>query len=182
MAAVCPSYLQEDARRLLVSLGCSEFIPLGELSGSPNVVLVRDPIEAGDPGYENILRNRATVRLSDVSCQLSKYRQCLVFPGRFDIKDVVGMMSTDVEFHLDIAYDIADVTDLASVCGSVGTVFLSTSSDLFRSLGSGGVNELDAQLSGLDASVFVLKENRGGARLIDRRTTNTVGIPAQNVS
>ena len=40
---------------------------------------------------------------------------------------------------------------------------------------------MDAQLSVLDASVFVLKENRGGARVMDRERARTVGIPAQIV-
>ena len=181
VAAVCPSYLQDDARNLFSRLGCADFIPLGEVSGSPNIVLISDPVEAGDPGYDNILRSRATVRLSKVSRQLEKYRRCLVFPGRFDLEHVVDMMSPNVELHLDIAYDIPDVASLAVFRGSVGTVFLSTSSDLFRSLGSGGVTEIDAQLSVLDASTFVLKENRGGARVMDRETTRIVGIPAQIV-
>lgn len=90
VAAVSPLYLRESARSYLSRLGCVEFINLGEVSGAPNIMVIGDSIEVGDQGYENLLREEKTVALNDVREALSTYENVLIFPGAFDLNQLLS--------------------------------------------------------------------------------------------
>ena len=63
VAAVCPAYLVDKARVYLQHLGCTEFIWLAEVKGSPNVMAIGDLTELADQGYQDILRDEKSIEL-----------------------------------------------------------------------------------------------------------------------
>jgi nucleoside 2-deoxyribosyltransferase len=178
VAAVCPSYLRDAASSYLNDLGCIDFIDLGEVIGAPNVMVIGDPTEVGDQGYENLLRENKTVVLQDVSEEFSTYEDILVFPGAFDLIKVCQMLPIGVQLHIDIAYDVRSASDLSQLAPNLETLFISTSSDLFLNIASEGIDGLRKNLDFLSPSFIVLKENRGGARIVQSSEGKIVDIPA----
>lgn len=178
IAAISPRYLRDMARSYLESFGCVEFIELGEVSGAPNVMVIADPIEVSDPGYENLLRDQKTVTLNDVREVLSKYENVLIFPGAFDLDQVCQMLPDNSRLHIDLAYDVRCVSDLSRLAPAVETIFISTSSELFLKLGSDGIKGLSEGLTPLSPEMLVLKENRGGARIVCANDGTVQQLPA----
>lgn len=178
VAAVCPRYLRDIARSYLESYGCVEFIHLGEVFGAPNVMVIGDPIEVGNQGYDNLLREEKTVTLNDVSEVLSKYNNVLIFPGAFDLSQVHQMLPDGARLHLDIAYDVWCVSDLLKLAPAIETILISTSSELFLRLGSDGIEALLEALEPLSPATIVLKENRGGARIVHANDRTIEQVPA----
>ncbi|MDH1232402.1 nucleoside 2-deoxyribosyltransferase [Stenotrophomonas sp. GD03930] len=187
VAAVCPSYLVDQARSFLLEYACKEFIWLAEVKGSPNVVLIGDPQEVGHQGYEDLMRDSKCVSMNPVD--LSAYERVVVFPGKFDLHLVAEMLSESSNVSLDIAYDVRDLGDLSVLRGRIGLLAISTSSPLFMDVGSEDVDKLLSKLFELDPEAVLLKENRGGSRLFDGsgvigeeipavlgRTVNSVGV------
>ena len=53
-------------------------------------MVIGDSIEVGDQGYENLLREEKTVALNDVREALSTYENVLIFPGAFDLNQLLS--------------------------------------------------------------------------------------------
>ena len=178
VAAVCPQYLRDKARTYLEDFGCVEFIYLGEVLGAPNVMVIGDPIEVGEQGYDDLLREEKKVILNDAHDCLSKYTNILVFPGKFELRHVRQMLPDDASLHIDIAYDVQNVNELVELAQAIETILISTSSALFKELGSDGIQALSESLRPLSLTSLVLKENRGGARIVDDRSGCIEYLPA----
>jgi nucleoside 2-deoxyribosyltransferase len=179
VAAVCPGYLRETAEAYLRQLGCTKFIRLGKVTGAPNVIVIRDVTEIGDQGYEDLLRSSKRVHICDVRHELQEFAAVLVFPGAFDLAQVCSMLPPDCKLHIDVAYDVESVDELAGFGHQVDTVLISTSSNLFRRLAdSTGLTRLWEAFKRLDPSSVVLKENRGGARVLITAENRIEPIPA----
>lgn len=178
VAAICPKYLIDQATHYLAAHGCIEFIWLGEVSGSPNVIAIGDQTELSHQGYEDLLRDEKSVRIIDVQEKLKPYSEVLIFPGRFVTEKLKNQFSGTANFSFDIAYDISDLSQLNAFKGNIRAIAISTSSELFIKKGSGNVDELVSYLKPLSPEVFLLKENRGGSRLFDLETDETEEIPA----
>lgn len=186
VAAISPKYLRESAKSFLQEFGCMEFIDLGEVIGAPNVMVIVDPMEVGDQGYENLLRDHKRVELNDVHGELSKYESILIFPGVYDLNEVQRMLPENARIHIDIAYDITQVSDLSNLASKIETVLISTSSEIFSEIGANGIQELSQNLAPLSPATIVLKENRGGARISGNGATvecipALLGITANSV-
>ncbi len=178
VAAVCPKYLVDQAKHYLEKHGCANFIWLGEVIGAPNVVVIADATEVANQGYEDLLRDEREVTLLDPGDALKPYPNVLIFPGRFDLANLRNAFSETASFSFDIAYDIAELTDLHPYAGSIHALITSTSSELFERLGSSDIQLLISALKGLNPRVFLLKENRGGSRLFELATGRVREIPA----
>lgn len=178
VAAFCPQYLVEEASRYLKSHGCNEFIWLGDIVGSPNVIVIGDPKEVSHQGYEDLLRDTREVRLREPVPSLGNYERLIVFPGKFDINGLLGLVSPTAKFTFDIAYDVRDLTSLQAFEGRTQAVIISTSSELFSAVGKEDVDNLIAEIKRLSPEVFLLKENRGGSRLFNFQDGSFEEIPA----
>lgn len=180
VAAVCPAYVRETAKAYLRQVGCVSFVDLGEVLGAPNVMVIRDPTEVGDQGYEDLLRSEKTVRLNDVREDLQEFDDALLFPATFNLAEVCSMLPPDCRLHIDVAYDVEDTDDLARLRRQVDTVLISTSSELFRrTVGSTDTAKLWAAFDAVGPSSVVLKENRGGARVMIAAERRIEPVPAQ---
>lgn len=178
VAAFCPQYLVDEARRYLAEFGCKEFIWLGDVVGAPNVILIGDVTEVSHQGYEDLMRDTKIVGFHAPLPRLDSYKKVVVFPGRFDINVLASAFSTDARVSFDIAYDIEDISSLDAYRGRVQAIMISTSSSLFMELGKGDIHRLLDVIKTLSPEVFLLKENRGGSRLFDLRNSGVEEIPA----
>ncbi|WP_429363519.1 nucleoside 2-deoxyribosyltransferase [Paraburkholderia sp. GAS32] len=178
MAAFCPQYLVDEAKRYLAKCGCKEFIWLGDVVGAPNVILIGDATEVSSQGYEDLMRDTKVVKFHDPLPSLDAYEKVVVFPGRFDISALSDAFSKDARFSFDIAYDLDDLSSLKAFNGRVQAVIISTSSSLFGALGKDDVDGLIDAVRTLSPDVFLLKENRGGSRLFDLSDGGVEEIPA----
>lgn len=178
VAAICPSYLVDQARDYLTVHGCKDFVWLGEITGSPNVMVIGDATEVSDQGYEDLLRGEKSVKIFDVSTALSSYSEVLIFPGAYSLTEVRRFVAADARFSFDIAYDMHHFSLLDTFSGYLMAIVISTSSPLFARIGSQDVTPMIDAARNLGAEVFLLKENRGGSRMFNLNTGTTELIPA----
>lgn len=178
VAAICPSYLVDQARDYLMVHGCKDFVWLGEITGSPNVMVIGDATEVSDQGYEDLLRGEKSVKIFDVSTALSSYSEVLIFPGAYSLTEVRRFVAADARFSFDIAYDMHHFSLLDTFSGYLMAIVISTSSPLFACIGSQDVTPMIDAARNLGAEVFLLKENRGGSRMFNLNTGTTELIPA----
>ncbi|MDB0567410.1 nucleoside 2-deoxyribosyltransferase [Ralstonia solanacearum] len=178
VAAFCPQYLVDEARRYLAAHGCQEFIWVGDVIGAPNVIVIGDPTEVSHQGYEDLLRDYKHVKLREPAPDLQGYRKVAVFPGKFDVSALLDRFSPDAQFTFDVAYDVESLASLLPFRARTQAIILSTSSPLFAALGQDEVDDLIAEVKSLLPKVFLLKENRGGSRLFNLLDGSVENIPA----
>jgi nucleoside 2-deoxyribosyltransferase len=188
VGAILPAYLEETVRVYLESLGCVAFEVFGDVLGAPNVTIIGDQREVGDQQYETLLREEHKVELRAFDLANSGCKQALVFPGGYDLAAVCAKLPIDVQLHLDVAYDLKEPALLGALLRNVSTVFISTSSPLFLSLYDGNLENFAATFQPYINGSFILKENRGGSRLVSEdglvenlpaqlgTTVNSVGV------
>lgn len=144
VAAVCPLYLVDEAKRYLEGCGCKEFIWLGDVVGAPNIILIGDATEVSHQGYEDLMRDTKLVKFREPLPRLDAYQSVIVFPGRFDINELASTFSQDARFSFDVAYDLDDLSFLEAYNRRVQALIISTSSSLFERLGKDDVGGLIA--------------------------------------
>lgn len=177
VGAFCPAYLVGQAGDYLNAHGCRQFVLLGEIVGAPNVVAIADVQEVGHQGYEDILRDaRQVVPIAD-HLPLDVYDTVVVFPGSYELGTVTSRLKRGARVTLDAAYDV-DANDLLSIVGQIDALVISTSSDLFKDLGSDDIAPLLELARSSGANQLLLKENRGGSRLFDLKTGEVEKITA----
>ena len=188
VAAYCPQYLVDEAKRYLAGHGCKEFIWLGEVVGAPNVFVIGDPREVSHQGYEDLLRDSKRVQLRSDVPSLERDKRVLVYPGKFELCELLTRCSPDARFAFDIAYDVRDLSSLQAFRGRADLLIISTSSPLFEAVGKDNVGQLLVAVDEMEPEAFLLKENRGGSRLFLRdgtveeipaslgETVNSVGV------
>jgi nucleoside 2-deoxyribosyltransferase len=178
-AVILPEYLVAPSRTYFEALGCVEFHVLGSISGAPNLIVISDPSEVADQEYETLLRDEKTVSLTSKQLKGIGTKDILLFPGTYNLKEACSLLPTEARLHLDVAYDIDDPEMIADLPQAVETVLISTSSDLFRAIHGDGVAGLLKAFSTSKPSTVVLKENRGGSRLISVSDGHVEALPAQ---
>jgi nucleoside 2-deoxyribosyltransferase len=177
-AAVLPAYLEPVAGAYLKSLGCVEFTVLGTVDGAPNVTVIVDPTEVADQEYETLLRDEKHVNLASIDLSDKDHEHVLIFPGSYDIVGVCAKLPTRARLHIDVAYDVADPDLLAAFEQKIETILISTSSPLFKSIFNGNLESLTTAFRPYFLTALILKENRGGSRLI-RADGLVERLPAQ---
>ena len=178
VGAFCPQYLAEEACRYLAAHGCKEFFWLGDIVGSPNVIIISDPTEVSHQGYEDLLRDSKKVELREPFPKLDSYKKIVLFPGKFDIRLLLERLPPDAKLSIDIAYDLNSISELDAFRGRLGAIIISTSSPLFEAIGDKNVDDLIGEVKRVCPDVFLLKENRGGSRLFNLLDGSIEEIPA----
>jgi nucleoside 2-deoxyribosyltransferase len=177
-AVIVPQYLEETARGYFRAMGCVDFYLLGQVVGAPNVTIIRDATEVADQEYDTLLREEKVVELSRLDLSGQKFPDVLIFPGSYGLKEVCDRLPPTAMLHLDVAYDLDDPSILKEVPQKVRTVLISTSSPLFRSLDLAGLEGLAQAFEACAPDLIILKENRGGSRMIGPDGT-VEALPAQ---
>ena len=177
-ATFLPGYLEESAKNYFAALGCTKFTVLGFIFGAPNVTLVFDPTEVDNQEYDTLLRDEKSVGDTIVTPdEFLQIEDALIFPGTYNLASVCELLPHSSRLHIDVAYDVG-IDQLQTLPRKVSTIFISTSSSLFKDLGE-TLDTVVAGFTGLEPSALLLKENRGGARLHIYSTRQSYDIPAQ---
>lgn len=163
---VAPNYLRKALVRFGTEYGARESVQIGEANGWPSVMLIGEPTEAGDQGYDLILRSELEVSYADTELIRMRGFGCsewLLFPQDIDIGRVIETAQIDLaNVRTEIPDNPDELLAAARVRGPFRTLISSTSTEAFRS--SGTAEELKRRCMGL-ADELLLKENRGGSRL-----------------
>ncbi|MBS1519928.1 MAG: nucleoside 2-deoxyribosyltransferase [Bacteroidetes bacterium] len=175
-----PSYLDESIEKYLKSLGCNEILKLGTVNGAPYVFLINEAKEVGDQGYEFILRD--DIKLEYYSSAIDKlgsnnYDDLLFISGNYEF-DIIKSKTTKSRIHIDVANNLTDLSLFKDLTNKLSTLFISTSSELFRNLYKNDFMGFKDHFTDITERL-ILKENRGGSRAFDFETNELVSVPAQ---
>lgn len=177
VAYFAPSYLDSHIEHYLKEIGCTEVIKLGNVTNSPNTVLIQEVQEVGDQGYNFLLNENVEVVYDDSQlAKLDKFEKILLFAGDFDMS-MVMRYNTHAQYYLDVTNDVERLADLGEA--HFRTLFLSTSSTLFKN----DYSDIDSLVNNCQniCEQFVLKENRGGSRAYDYAVKKIVSTPSMTV-
>jgi nucleoside 2-deoxyribosyltransferase len=178
-AVVLPEYLIDVTRKYFESLGCLEFTVVGTVRGAPNVTIIFDAGEIADQEYDTLLRDEKTVTLVDTPLKVHVGGDALIFPGTFSLEHVCALLPSDVRLHLDVGYDVAVPEDITRLSRRIETILISTSSKLLKSIQPKDIRDLIDAFRSSAPATLILKENRGGSRLISADTREVEMLPAQ---
>ena len=177
VAYFAPSYLDSHIENYLKEIGCAEIIKLGNVTNSPNTVLIQEVQEVGDQGYNFLLNENVEVVYNNSQlAKLDKFEKILLFAGDFDMS-MIMRRNTQAQYYLDITNDVECLADLGGF--HFRTIFLSTSSTLFKN----DYSNIDSLINDCQniCEQFVLKENRGGSRAYDYAVKKIVSTPSMTV-
>lgn len=176
-----PQYLDTDINNFLSHHGCSNIMKIGNVTGTPYLFFINEAKEIGNQGYEFILRENVRIDLDENNLKLLKtnnYQDCLLISGNYDFNSVVSNINTNSEIHLDIANNTRELMFLKGFPRKLSTIFLSTSSYLFKKLYKDDFIAFSNYFKEY-TNRFILKENRGGSRAINFSTNEVLCIPSQ---
>jgi nucleoside 2-deoxyribosyltransferase len=165
LAYYAPLYLKRDIEKYSCMLQSQGTFELGYIDKSPNVMIVKEPKEVGDQGYEDLLKNQAEViNTCSISEVISYFNptDILIYPGKYDLQQILFFLKgSDIKVHIDFHYDSETLLDILDF--KVETALISTSSYLFRNNCKGSLIELKNLFSNDRFNTILLKENRGGS-------------------
>jgi nucleoside 2-deoxyribosyltransferase len=164
VAYVAPSYLDGSCAKFLSELRAT-FLKVGDVTGAPNVMQITRSGEAGDQGYDDLLRidRQVAWNSSALSSIVNAFHptDALLMAGAFPIADALETLHpTGCQLHVDVDH----VDDLSAIAHRPHTLFASTSGQPFRALPKPDIGLLRGALTSTGATTLILKENRGGAR------------------
>jgi nucleoside 2-deoxyribosyltransferase/sugar/nucleoside kinase (ribokinase family) len=169
LAYLGPSYLHAAVVDHAKQHTASSVTCIGEIIGTPNVMLIAEATEAGSQGYEHLLCDeyRAILNQDALGPLLAGTddTDVIVYSGNYPLCDVLATLKTSgARVHVDLGNGPGDLRDLETFGRPLDTLFLSTSSRVFPQVAGNLVPSIE-RLLGNAAYRIVLKENRGGARL-----------------
>jgi len=174
-----PAYLDAQIIKYLNSLGCYDIIKLGNITGAPYVFLIEEIKEVGDQGYEFLLRDEIVLDVDAASVERliqANFTEYLLISGNYNSSELINCLSGNI--HLDVANNIKDFSELQSLNKKLSSVFVSTSSDIFKSYYKSDFSIFSTLFQDY-AERLILKENRGGSRGIEFKKQEIISVPAQ---
>jgi nucleoside 2-deoxyribosyltransferase len=176
IAYVAPGYARAQFERFAAAHGALECVCVGAVVGCPNVLVIPEATEAGEQGYEFLLRDEREV-IPDpnaLGSALAGAGDVVVLADATSWRAIAPLLAAASVLHVD-----ADVAP-AALAGELGrpfdTYMLSTSAQTFRSELDGSVERLRDAAADARCARVLFKENRGGARLLS--TEGDVSVPA----
>lgn len=170
-----PEYIKNSAIKYLKHHGASKIIELGIVSGAPYLFLIGNVKETSDQLYEFILRDEIKIN-SHTQFNSSDYDDILIISGNFDLEPIISNISEKSKVHIDLSNNISEISQIDGF--KYQTVFLSTSSEIFKKYYLGSFSEFCHLFEDM-CNVLILKENRGGSRIYDFSTQTLYNIPSQ---
>lgn len=174
LAYFAPSYLDEQINSYLTHHGCINIFKLGNVTGAPNVFLIGEPKEAGPQEYEFLLRDDLKVAFDQAVVEEfynTSYSDYIVISGNFDLVSIVNRLQNNV--HVDVANNTRDIQTLQKLTRKINTLFISTSSDIFKNYFINSFPDFAEKFEKY-CDTLILKENRGGSRIYDFHTKETL--------
>lgn len=187
LAYVAPTYLDRAIEQYALQHGAVACQKIGNVDGSPNVILVQQAKEEGPQGYELLLRDELKVDFND---QLPSFLQsqattdALCFPNADEIQHIFSQLAkeSEIKVHLDANCPRLDLDSIKYLGRPLETFAISTSSDLFCQKWTNDWAEFQAHFFPEYCNALLLKENRGGSRFGRGIVEEPIKIPSQVVS
>ena len=180
LAYCAPSYLDADIEKWSSFLDAGNCVKFCDISRAPNVMLINESKELGDQRYQNLLSEQADFRLvDDLENVIRQYQptDILLFPGRYDLDHVLkALETTNSLIHIDCAYDSESLFEHLN--REIETIFLSTSSDLFKKSCHGVFDGVISFFDDIKVNTIVLKQGRGGSTAFDKKAHQKINAPA----
>lgn len=175
---LAPDYLDNQIINYLHSLGCKQAFKLGNITGAPSIFLIGDVKEVGEQGYDFLLRDDLNIEYNEKSLEKiadKNFKETLVISGNFNLIKILSHLKENI--HLDIANNVSSFSMLDGLRYKLSTIIVSTSSEIFKK----HFTDIDSfsREFGKYAHKLILKENRGGSRMVDLQTNEIRSIPAQ---
>ncbi|MHC1735253.1 MAG: nucleoside 2-deoxyribosyltransferase [Erysipelotrichaceae bacterium] len=175
-----PSYLIADIEYYSEKLSSQYTKLIGEITNSPNVMVVCDSKELSSQGYLDLVTSRKEIIYSnDIEKYIIEYSptDVLIYPGKYDLKKILQIFRKhSCKLHIDIQYDF-ELQDFVDLLG-FETVLVSTSSKCFQMIEDKSTSKFIEELSKYSISTLVIKENRGGSLIYDFKTKSNYSVPA----
>tara|TARA_Y100001949_G_scaffold175751_1_gene186422 strand:+ start:121 stop:1431 length:1311 start_codon:yes stop_codon:yes gene_type:complete len=163
---MAPEYLDQSIKDYLSKHGAIRVDKIGNVVGAPYVFLIKEEKEIGDQGYEFLLRDNISIRYLSPDSQLI-LDDLLIISGNYDMNKIKSeYISSGTRIHLDLANNVNSFNCFDELEIQFETIFLSTSSDIFRKHYAGDFVQFAKNFKDW-ANRIILKENRGGARGYD---------------
>lgn len=182
LAYAAPMYLTQQVEAYALAHGAVAAACVGEVDGSPNVMIIGEVKEAGNQGYEYLLRDEHRCRFDLVGWQrlLRDHTpsDVLVISGGFDLVAVLSASGPDTRVYVDLTGACGDWDALLTLRQPLAGLTLSTSSALFKERFRGAPSTYWVEAVPHVTQAALLKENRGGARLLRSGMKEPVSSPA----
>ena len=180
VAYFSPAYMDGQIESYLHEVGCREIHKIGNVTGCPYTMLIREVKEMGNQGYEFLYRDCVKIEyFAEEINRLADYKELMCISGNYDLNAVLAGTRPDQPIHIDVANNIRTLDQLSKE-RQFSTLFISTSSDLFHAIFN-NIDDFFAQLAPY-AEKIVLKENRGGSRAYDVQSGQKYQISSQTSS
>lgn len=177
IAYFAPAYLDGEIVNYFNQIGCKRIHKIGNVTGCPYTMLIKEVKEVCDQGYEFLYRDCVKIEyLEEEAKHLQEYDELFTISGNFDFNFVLCHCRQNQPIYTDIANNVDRVAQLPSN-KRFKTLFVSTSSGLFRN----SFTTIEAFFEQFKpyAERVVLKENRGGSRAYDFNAGELYHVPSQ---
>lgn len=183
LATISPSYINDSVGKYARELSANEYFHIGEIGNCPNVMLISDSVEAGDQGYNDILREQSTasVNITELEKALDKFKptDIILYPGKYPLSSIYQTIGkTKCRIHIDYQYGIVDLEMLRTNGIILDTFILSTSAEYFKKECNKQSSLLAEKIESKYAKTILLKENRGGSRLYKHSEMKWITAPS----
>lgn len=181
---IAPTYLEPAIQKYVAQHGCVEAVRIGTVDGSPNVMLINEPKEAGPQGYEYLLRDEHDCTFDLAALRGIQERHCpsdiVLFPGGFNLRNVLKILRhSSARIYSDANFEPYRLRDFKSLGRQFETLILSTSATVFQEHYKGRFKNFVDEVHGCYAHTVLLKENRGGSRFAGHVKRKILSVPAQ---
>lgn len=168
IAYYASEYLDTHISNISKKIGCTNSFKLGQINGSPNIMLIQESREIGDQKYSCPLEEHSKIEEFGELHKIleeNEYTDILVFPGKYRLSDLIDTMNDfKVKVHLDINY-LSEVSLLFKI-KNLNTVFLSSTKALFDKIKIESKKDLTKYFGFFKSLNIIIKDNRGGSCLI----------------
>jgi nucleoside 2-deoxyribosyltransferase len=183
LAVIAPSYLKESINKFSSELSVSHCFQIGVINNCPNVMLIADSLEAGDQGYNDILREQSvsSINVDELIIAIKKFKptDVIVYPGKFLLSPILETISKfKCRLHIDFQYGEVELSTISSLGITLDTFILSTSAKYFKEECNNESLQLVEQIESKYSKSILLKENRGGSRLFLHQEKTWVTAPS----
>ncbi len=179
---ITPDYLHIHLQKL--SYKYAEFIDIGKITNSPNIITIAESKETGDQKYKNVLDKLKEIYFIENELEkltIDTDEHLFILPGSYNIKALVRVLEKfQGKVYIDIAYDI-NREILEDLNYRFSIIFISTSSEFFLKQFAGDIYNLKSWIIPKFADTLILKENRGGSRIFTQKETFRIPAHIANV-
>jgi nucleoside 2-deoxyribosyltransferase len=181
LGVLTPEYLEGSITKFGIELGASSCVIVGEIKNVPNVMLIMESTEAGNQGYNDILKDQSesVINAQAISDLLQEFKptDILIYPGKYNLLEIGEILiNYSGRIHVDFQYENQYLDPFAEQV-KIDTLILSTSSSIFTDICAGDSNNLVSLLQNKTESIL-LKENRGGSRYFSYEDATWLTAPA----